>query len=300
MYVVTGATGNTGKVVAEQLLSQGKKVRAIGRHADKLQVLAAKGAEPFVAELTDREALTRALSGAEAVYAMIPPNVTTTDVIGYRDQVIAAFVAAIEKNNIKHAVVLSSVGADKSEKTGPVIGLHKFEETLKKIPRLNALFLRAGYFMENTLGQTGIIRSIGKAAGPVRPDLKLPFIATSDIGRAAADALLQTDFSGQQTRELLGQRDLDYKEATAIIGKAIGNPGLEYIQLPNEQLRRALQQMGMSGNFIDLLLEMAGSLNSGFMRALEKRTPQNSTPTSFENFVADTFVPLYKGHSQAA
>jgi hypothetical protein len=58
-------------------------------------------------------------------------------------------------------------------------------------------------------------------------------------------------------------------------------------------------QMGMSDQFARLLLEMIGSLNSGHMRALEPRIPQNTTPTSYETFVADTFVPAYQ-HQPAA
>src|SRR5208283_1734616 len=110
--------------------------------------------------------------------------------------------------------------------------------------------LRAGYFMENTLPQVGAIRMTGSAIGPVSPDLKLPMIATRDIGEAAADALLRLGFRGKQTRELQGQRDLDYTEAAAIIGKAIGKPALGYIQAPVDQLRAAMVQMGMSDNFV--------------------------------------------------
>ncbi len=181
-----------------------------------------------------------------------------------------------------------------------MIGLHHLEEKLNRVSGLNVLHLRAGYFMENTLAQAGIIRSIGKAAGPLRGDLKLPLIATQDIGAAAADALLRLDFTGSATRELLGERDLSMAEATAIIGKAIEKPDLEYLQLPDEQLRPALQQLGMSASMVDLLLEMSAALNSGYMRALEKRSPQNTTPTSFETFVANEFVPRYRGQSRAA
>ena len=124
-------------------------------------------------------------------------------------------------------------------------------------------------------------------------------IATRDIGAFAADALLKLNFSGKQTQELLGQRDLDMNEATAIIGTAISKPDLQYVQLTPEQVRAGLLQIGMSGNMADLLLEMSDSLNSGFIRALEKRSPKNTTATSYEAFVAQTFIPLYKGKSQA-
>jgi len=72
MYVVTGATGNTGSVVAEKLLAKGEKVRVIGRDAKRLERFAKKGAEPFVADATSADALTKAFSGAKAVYAIIP------------------------------------------------------------------------------------------------------------------------------------------------------------------------------------------------------------------------------------
>ncbi|HEY6970040.1 MAG TPA: NmrA family NAD(P)-binding protein [Candidatus Angelobacter sp.] len=300
MYVVTGATGNTGKVVAQRLLAQGQNVRVIGRNADRLQSLVAQGAEPFVADLSDAAALTRAFTGAEGVYLMIPPDLTSENVAAHQAQVADAFSSALKQAEVKYAVALSSIGADKPEKTGPVVGLHRFEEKLNQIAGLNVLHLRAGYFMENTLSQAGTIRAFGKTAGPLRADLKVPMIATRDIGAAAADALLKKNFSGEQTRELLGQRDLDYKEVTAIIAKAINKPDVEYVKLPDEQLKPVLLQLGFSGNMADSLLEMSASLNSGYMKSLEKRTPQNTTPTSYETFVNEEFLPVYKAKSRAA
>ncbi len=219
---------------------------------------------------------------------------TSNDPKGYQERVSDAIAAAVKNANVKNVVALSSIGADKTSGTGPVIGLHNLEQKLSQIDSLDVLFLRAGYFMENTLPQVGVIRMMGSMAGPFRPDLKLPMIATRDIGAAAGDALLKLDFRGKQTRELLGQRDLNYNEVAAIIGKAIGRPDLKYVQPPEEQVRAALVQTGMSDNFARLLLEMAASLNSGYMRALELRTPKNITPTSFETFVTEAFVPAYQ------
>jgi uncharacterized protein YbjT (DUF2867 family) len=178
--------------------------------------------------------------------------------------------------------------------------LHQLEEKLNTIAGLNVLHLRAGYFMENTLGQVGAIQGFGMTAGPLRADLKLPMIATHDIGEAAAAALLTLDFAGHQTRELLGQRDLTMADAAAIIGKAIGRPKLSYVQLPEAQINPVLRQLGMSSSVADLILEMAGALNSGHMRALEPRSASNTTPTSYEEFVAKVFIPVYEGKSTAA
>jgi uncharacterized protein YbjT (DUF2867 family) len=299
MYVVLGASGNTGHVVAQNLLASQQKVRVVGRNAAHLQPHAARGAEIFIGDITDAAALTKAFHQADAAYVMIPPNVTDSDPLAYAERVSDAITAATKNSGIKNLVVLSSIGADKPKATGPVLGLHNLEQKLHQIETANVLFLRAGYFMENTLPQAEAIAKMGFAVGPVRPDLKLTMIAASDIGSAAAQALLQPAFRGKQTRELLGQRDIAYNEAATIIGKAIGKPDLKYQQISDDQVRGAMVQMGMSAEFARLLVEMAGSLNSGYMKALEPRTPENTTPTSFENFVAEKFVPAYHQKSAA-
>jgi len=300
MYAIVGATGHTGSVVAENLLAKGQKVRVIGRDAKRLERFTKKGAEGAVADATDAGSLQKAFSGATAVYALIPPNMSAADVLGYQQRVCDALAAAIERAGVTHAVVLSSFGADKPDKTGPVLGLWHLEQKLSAINRLNALFLRAGYFMENTLPQAGVIRNMGNMAGPVRADLLLPMIASRDIGACAAEALLKPDFQGKSTRELLGARDLSYAEVAKIIGAAIGKPGLGYQQVPPVALRPILQQMGMSANFVELFFEMTDALNSGHMRAIEPRSPANTTPTTIEAFVAEVFVPAYRGQAAGA
>lgn len=294
MYVVLGASGNTGHVVANNLLARGQRVRVVGRNAAHLQPLAAKGAEAFIADLTDTPALIKAFDQADSAYVMIPPNPTSKDPLGYANRVSDAIAAAAQNAATRNVVALSSIGAEQSSGTGPVLGLHNLEQKLNQIIGANVLFLRAAYFMENTLPQVGVIRKMDCAAGPLRPDLKLPMIATRDIGTAAADNLLHPTFRGKQTRELLGQRDLTYTEVATTIGAAIGKPDLPYVHLTDDQARGALVQMGMSEQFAQLLLEMTGALNSGEMHALEPRTPENTTPTSYESFVAETFVPAYQ------
>jgi hypothetical protein len=64
-------------------------------------------------------------------------------------------------------------------------------------------------------------------------------------------------------------------------------------------MKPAFIQMGMSPNITELILEMSAALNSGHMRALESRTPQNTTPTSFETFVQEEFLPAYRGEKAA-
>jgi uncharacterized protein YbjT (DUF2867 family) len=299
MYAITGATGNTGRVIVNELLRNGQRVRAIARNADGLQQLAANGAEPFAADLTDAAALSKAFAGARAVYVIVPPDMTRPDYRAYQMRVAGVLREALAAAKVRYAVSLSSVGAEKSANTGPIVGLHYLEQQLNGIEGLNLLHLRAAYFMENTLELLGPIRTIGKAAGPLRPDLALPMVATRDIGAAAADALLGLKFTGRNTRELLGQRDISMAEAAAIIGRAIDLPDLDYVQLPGDQVRGALMQMGLPAGSADLIVELSAALNSGYVRPLEQRSAQNTTPTSYETFVAEAFVPLFRRTSAA-
>ncbi len=300
MYAILGASGNTGSVVAKELLAHGEKVRVIGRDAKRLESLVQKGAEAFVANANDAAALTEAFTGAKAVYLLIPPNPGIPNVREDQERVSDALVAAVRNAGVERAVVLSSIGADKPEKTGPVIGLHNLEQKLNDVSALKAVYLRAGYFMENLLPQVGVIQNFGVVGGPLRSDLKVAMIATKDIGAAAVEALLKLEFTGKEARGLLGQRDLTYQEVASVIGQAIGKPGLSYVQFPPAQLKPALTQMGMSSNMADLLLEMSEALNSGYMAPLEPRSAQNTTPTSIETFVAEQIVPRFTGKAAGA
>src|SRR5262245_60494458 len=95
MYTVFGATGHTGKVVATQLLAQGKRVRGVVRDVRKAEALRAQGAELCQADLWDGATLTELLRGAEGAYVLLPPRVDTPDLIESERQLTDAFVGAL-------------------------------------------------------------------------------------------------------------------------------------------------------------------------------------------------------------
>lgn len=298
MYVVLGATGNTGSIIANSLLLRGEKVRVVGRDASRLQRFVRKGAEAFTANVSDAAALTKAFTGARAAYLMLPPSMTSLDYRADQERESDAIAKAVKASGLHYAVQLSSYGADVPEGTGPIAGLHSSEQKLNTIGALNVLHLRAGYFMENNLLATGMIQAMGMFGHALLPDLKLPMIATRDIGDYAAQRMLQLDFSGKQTRELQGERDLSMIEATAIIARGVGKPDLRYVQFPYEQVQQVLMQMGLPLKTAGQFIEMYRAINAGIVAAQEPRSPENTTPTLFEKFVQDVFVPAY--HCKAA
>jgi uncharacterized protein YbjT (DUF2867 family) len=296
IYVILGASGNTGSVVADFLLSKGEKVRVMGRDAGRLQRFVDKGAEAFTADMSDAAALTKAFSGARAAYLLLPP-VKSREA---QERGSDAIAKAVKESGVRFAVHLSSYGAQVPEGTGPVAGLHSSEEKLNAISGLNVLHLRAAYFMENNLAAIGMIHGMGIFGNALLPDVKLPMIATHDVGDYAAQRLLHLDFSGKQTRELLGERDLSMTEVTAVIGRRIGKPDLRYQQFPYDQMQQSLMDLGVPPKGAALYIEMYKAMNEHVLVPLEPRSPENTTPTSFESFVQDVFVAAYRGKTSNA
>ncbi len=300
MIVVTGATGNTGKVVADTLLAAGEKIRVIGRSADKLQQFVAKGAEAFVGNVTDADAMTRAFTGATAVYALIPIDLKAPKLREYQAAVGESFGTALERAGVKYAVSLSSYGAQVAEGAGPISGLHHYEQRLNRVPGLNILHLRAGYFFENFFMAVHVYKTMGFFSSLPKGDVPIPMIATRDIGVRAAAELRSLSFVGKQTQELLGPRDLTLDEAARIFGTAIGKPGLGYMQAPGMMAKPALLQAGISADVADNFIEMSKAISDKRVVGLEKRSAKNTTPTTFETFVAEVLVPVFKGQSATA
>lgn len=110
-------------------------------------------------------------------------------------------------------------------------------------------------------------------------------IATADVADAAA--LPARDWTGVEVRELLGPRDLTYTEATRILGGAIGRPDLPYVRLPDEEMIGALVEAGFTQDTAVLHVEMGRAMSDGTLAPSEGRTAANTTPTRFEDVVAD-------------
>src|SRR5882757_8604469 len=139
MYVVLGATGNTGSIIANSLLTKGERVRVVGRDASRLARFVRKGAEAFTANVTDAAALTKALSGARAAYLLLPPSLTSLDYRADQERESDSIAKAVRESDLRYAVLLSSFGAHVPEGTGPIAGLHSAEQKLNAINGLNVL-----------------------------------------------------------------------------------------------------------------------------------------------------------------
>lgn len=293
MIVVTGATGRTGRSATEELLAKGEKVRVVGRDAKKLAPFAERGAEPFVGKAEDVDSMTAAFNGASAVYLVLPEDTSQQDLRAHQERVSDSYAAAIAGAQVPFVVNLSSIGAQHSKNTGPIVGLHNQEQKLNRVAGLNVLHLRAAYFMENLFMSIAPLRSTGTLPGGLQGDVPIPWIATKDIGAYAATRLAGRNFFGSSIQELHGQRDISMKEAASIVGNAIGKPGLAYAFVPSTMLGVVMMEMGMPKKTAELLIEMWDGANAGLIAPQEARSAKNTTRTTLESYVTEVFAPAY-------
>lgn len=284
MYVILGATGNTGSIIADNLLKAGKYVTVVGRDLSKLEKFTAQGATAAVGDVADSAFLTNIFTGATSVYALVPPNYAAADWTAYQDGVNASIVTALQASGVKNVVLLSSIGAHLPEGMGPIGGLHKLENALKTLKDLNVKSLRAGFFMQNLYGNVGMIQGMGINGSSVRADVKTPMVHTNDIAAVATKHLLAEDFTGFSVEYVAGAADLSFADATAVIAKTLGKD-IPYVVFDRESELQGMLQAGLPPTIAKGYSEMNNGFNTLDFYGEYVRTAENTTPTTLEWFV---------------
>lgn len=277
-YVVAGVSGNTGKVVAETLLSQGAKVRVIVRDAKKGEAFRARGAEVAVADLSDASALEKAFAGAQGAYVLVPPNPGADDMRAEQKKQITALAAAIRAAKVPHVVLLSSVGAQHAAGTGPIVTAYAAEHALRDIPGTTLTALRAAYFMENLGGSLG---GLAHGVFPTfnSPDFAHDMVATRDIGTTAA-ALLQEGPKGSRVVQLAGPKQVSASDVARILSSLTGKE-IKVAAAPLDTMATTLEGYGFKKGLAALFQEMTGAIQTGHI-GWEKEPPLVRGTTTVE------------------
>ncbi len=285
MYVITGATGNTGNRIAHNLLAAGQPVKALARNPEKLAALAEKGATVVAGDLEDTAFLTENLRGATAAYIMIPPNFGATNWRAWMREMVDKYATAVQASGIKNIVLLSSTGAHRTEGVGPIGGLGELEFALRALPNVNVLALRPGFFMTNLYGSVGMIQHAGINGGVPKADVRTVLVHPSDIADIAAKRLLELDFPAFSVEFITGPADLTQAEITAVIGKGIGKPELPYIEFSPEDGKAGMMQAGLPETIADGYVEMGVGFNLGYLDEGYDRSKAHIGTTTLEWFV---------------
>ena len=213
----------------------------------------------------------------------------TKDFRAYQNRVVDALASGIERAKVGHVVLLSSIGAHHSSGTGPIVAVHEFENRLRGVPNLNALFLRAGFFMENVFFGLDTIKAQGIYGGPMPAEAAVPMIASADIGTYAGGRLARLDFSG--VVHLLGPKPVSQTELVAVLGQSVGK-AIRYAQVSLEQVEQGMREGGVAPSVVSVFMEMYRAAGQGLV-APEPGLPVELAPTTFETFAKTVFAPAY-------
>jgi uncharacterized protein YbjT (DUF2867 family) len=260
MFVITGATGNTGSIAAETLLAAGKQVRVVVRSAAKAKGLAAQGAEVVEADLNDEPALTRAFQGAEGVFVLSPPDVTLNDFLGERKKLTDRLARVTLAAGVKHVVFLSSIGAQHSAGTGMIRSTYAGEQALRGTG-LPVTFVRAAYFMENWAAVLHPVQADGVLPSFIAATQAIPMIASRDIGKCVAQALLDGP-RGTRVIELSGPVEVSPEGVAAAFAKVLERE-VKVAEAPLEAVVPTFTSFGISENVAGLFRELYEGVGNG-------------------------------------
>jgi uncharacterized protein YbjT (DUF2867 family) len=260
MYIVAGVTGNTGSVVASELLAAGAPVRVIVRNESKGAPWKARGAEVVVAPLEDVEALARALGGAQGAYLLLPPDPGSTEFIASRKRLAQTLAQAAEQARVPHVVFLSSIAAQFPSGTGPIESVHHGERILGA-GKSRMTFVRAAYFLDNWAAVFPVAEKDGVLPSFLPPELRIPMVSTRDIGRTAARALLAPP-DRTQIIELAGPEDVSPADIAEQLGTLLGR-GVKVQALPPQAAASAFTSFGFSSHMAELYAELYSAVPAG-------------------------------------
>lgn len=236
VILITGATGNQGGALANELLKSGHAVVAMTRTpaSEKAQALANRGARIVQGDLNDEASLKRALAGVWGTLAV--QNTWEAGVEGEEEQG-HRFARVAKAAGVQHYVYASVGSADRRTGIPHFDNKYRIEETVRGLGFPSYTIVRPVFFMENLLGpwfKPGIDQ--GSLYMGLKPSTRLQMIATRDIGKYLARAFEQHDKLKNAELDIAGD-ELTMPEVAKILTDVTGHP-VQHVQVPIEEVRK--------------------------------------------------------------
>jgi (4-alkanoyl-5-oxo-2,5-dihydrofuran-3-yl)methyl phosphate reductase len=274
-YLITGATGDVGSKVVDQLIQRGEWPRIYARNLEKARARFGNRVDISVGDLDDSGALSSALEGVDTFFL-----VNSGPEIPARDTMAAAVAKA---NGVKHLVKLSSLDV----RQGLAIGAwHEKGEAAIRASGVPFTFLQPTGFMSNLLAWSNSIKSEGMVRSSTGEGRRA-FIHSDDIAAVAVEVLISRDHIGESLG-LTGPEALTFGEVTARIGQAIGRK-LEFQTISDEDARRRYASVSGSQAETDAHVELWRAIREGRLGALTHTVKQilGRKPIALEQWISE-------------
>jgi len=236
--LVTGATGNVGRLVVDELLGTGVEIRALTNNPGKANL---PGGVEIAEGFIGRPGTVKdALVGVERLY--LAPHPKTAQ----------AVVDLAVQAGVRRIVDLSSSGADDEAQGGPSSWwFYAVERAVESAPGVEWTHLRPGEFMLNALGWADSIRDEGVVRAAYGEVSYAP-LDLVDIAAVAAKTLLEDGHHGQKYA-MTGPESLSKIEKVRIIGEVLGRE-IRFVEISHAEARAQMLAQGY-GEAADWLLD---------------------------------------------
>ncbi len=236
MIAVTGGTGTTGSQVVAALRKKGVDFKCVVRNRDAAREKLGADVALVQGDLSDTESLKNAFSGVETIYLLC----------GHSPALAKMETGAIEaaKSAGVRRIVLST-GSDKGispDSPSHILRQHyEVEQTLKS-SGLDWTISRPNFYMNNLLNMAAPVAAQNKLITALPSETCISMIHPGDVGECGAELLTGSGYDGQ-TYYLTGNA-VTMDEVCKTMSKVLGRE-IEYMQVPAENFKKALEEKGM-------------------------------------------------------
>jgi len=299
MIVITTPTGQIGHQVLDNVLDSGEALRVVVRDPSDLPAEIRTRVEVVESSHGDPAVVDQAFADADAVFWLTPPNPQAPSVEAAYVDFTRPAAAAFKRQGVKRVVGVSALGRGThwADRAGFVAGSLAMDDLIASGGAAYRALTNPS-FMDNIARQAAAIANRGAFFSPIDGDRKLPSVATRDIAAAAARLLLDDSWNGFDEVPLLGPEDISFNDMAEVISEVLGKV-VRFQQTTFEAYKEQFLGFGMSDAMAQGQTDMAWAKNEGLDNAV-KRTPENSTPTSFRQWAGEVLKPAVLQQTEAA
>lgn len=251
--IIAGSLGNISRPLSQELIQNGHELTIISHNPERITEIGKLGAKAAIGSVTDLSFLSQTLMGADAAYVMVPPNMGVIPTANAGK----VFADAVQDSGVKRVVLLSSLGAERPEGTGPIAGLHPVERYFQEIPGLSLTIVRAGYFYINFYNDIPLIKNAGIIGSNYSGETLIPLVHPKDAAQSIAEELQQHPASNDVKYVVSDYRSA--RDIAQILGNEVGKD-LTWVSFSDEQLQNGMTEAGVPEELAALFVEMGNAL----------------------------------------